>query len=141
MSDAPRLQTFLGRYALILVGLMIALAVLNAVVSRFFGTGLPSGGTAIVPPMVAALAVGQMWAKGTGEMPESGAAWRFAGIGAIIYVVLQLGLVLFGLAAVGALGGEAMTIALMILAVLGVVVFFANRMFLSFGAKGILKRR
>ena len=90
---------------------------------------------------MASLLVGQTWAKATGEVPASGAAWRFAGAAAAIYFVLQLGPVVITFAAVGDFGGQALSVALVILLFVALAVFFATPLFPVMGARGILKRR
>ncbi|CTQ50984.1 ABZJ_00895 family protein [Jannaschia donghaensis] len=141
MTESPTPFAYLGKYALILVGGIAALMVANAVMLGTIGVPVPSGAATIIPPMIAALVVGQTWGKDAGALPDSRAAWRFAAMAAGVFLAVQLPLTLFGLSAVGPAGQGVFTFAAILLLVTTAIVLLANRWFVSVGAKGAIKQR
>lgn len=141
MTDTPARTPYLGKYTLVLIAGVVALMVANAVLLATLGIPVPSGAATIIPPMIAAMVVGQTWGKERGEAPANRPAWRFAVVGGLIFLAVQLPLTFLGLAAAGPAGQGAIGLVAGLLAVTTAIVILANRWFVSVGAKGVLKQR
>lgn len=137
-SDLPNLP-YLGRYILYLLGGIALMAVANAALRAVFDFGGTSGASTVLPPMIAAMLVGQKWAKDTGAAPEMGRVWRLSLAGAIFHVLLQavLGVIVFS--AMPSVDGLGIGILFGVVAIVGVMTIFVNRWFIGMGAKNHLK--
>ncbi|QPH53876.1 ABZJ_00895 family protein [Pontivivens ytuae] len=142
MTDEPR-TPYLGYYLAILVAAIIGMAVLIFVVQWLTGVNIGGGATAIVPPMAAAMLVGQRWAKQRGATPTSKEAWRFAFVAGLVFFALQILLALM-VAASGVLGPVNQGfIGLMVGLVIAytAVAILMHRWFVMMGARSALKAK
>ena len=137
-SDRPR-TPYLGSYILIYVGTILAVIVTVMLVRAIFAVDIGNAGTAILPPIAAALLVGQRWARAAGAVPPSPEIWRFAIVAAVAAFALM---VLAALASLAALGPDAGDLAPY---VGGIVLLFTaltvllNRWFVMLGARMALR--
>lgn len=136
MTETPRVP-YLGRYLTVLTAVIVGFAVLGWALLRFAGFAVPGGAVAIVPPMVAALHVGQTWGRERGEMPDNRTAWRWALVASLVFLALQLLLLPLVLTTVAVSPGILKLMALLIggTTIMSVLV---HRFFLTIGAKGTI---
>jgi len=142
------------RYAWVHVATALGLGVAAWALRQFAGINISSAGLGVLPPLVAAMEVGDAHARVSGRLPESGPAWRFAFIAMLISFGLSVVFTLLaGLAlpeqvaamkqevamALGTKGSILASIAAFLLAFFLVVTLLVNRYFLTFGAKIRLK--
>ncbi|MEL6586968.1 MAG: ABZJ_00895 family protein, partial [Pseudomonadota bacterium] len=118
----------------------LALTVIAVVMRTVFQIDPPSGAMTIIPAMAAALHAGQTWGKERGTIPESREAWRFAFVGGLIFLALQLFLLPMALATLGSELTSAMRFLVPVLVLVTVVTILLNRFFLVMGAKGTAGR-
>ncbi len=129
---------YLGRFALVVFGAMVAVIAVRIVVAQVFAYALPLGATATIPPMAAALHVGQVWSKALGAVPAPREMWRFAGFGALIYLALRLPLSLLALVGMGS-GGTAMGLAVVLELFVALASLLLIRFLLANAARGQVK--
>ena len=138
------------RYIGIFLGTALVLAIAIWALRALAGVNLASSGIGIIPPLIAAMVAGQVYARDTGRVPDSAEAWRFAVVATLISIGLAAGLaVIAGLllpVQVAALRAEVMpavgtmvSIAAGFLGFLVGVTVLVNRFFLTFGARNMLK--
>lgn len=141
MSDRPR-TPYLGTYLIWLLVGIIGCAALLALMRVAFGFELSAGAIAAIPPMMAAMLVGEKWAKERGVLPTSTEAWRWSVVAAIAFLSIQILIVMMFLAAAGGpITTSTATITGMALVLFTVVVIFINRYFLVLYAKRNLKAK
>ncbi|UWQ16170.1 ABZJ_00895 family protein [Jannaschia sp. M317] len=139
MSDTPR-TPYLGRYLIAVLALTIGFMVFVNLVARLTGILLPGGAVAILPPMIAALHVGQVWGKERGAVPESAVAWRWAAVAGLVFLAVQLLLMPVMLAGAGAITGQMMGLIAGLVAGTTIMAVLVHRLFLVMGAKGAVAR-
>lgn len=139
MSTTPR-TPYLGTYMIwLLVGVIGCIVVLN-VLSLIFGVAVGGGAMAAIPPMLAAMKVGEKWARERGVVPPSDQAWRWSIVAAIAALSFEILATLLYLASMGGpVTWSLAAILAMGLALFTVVVIFINRYFLVLYAKRVLK--
>ncbi len=142
MTDRPR-TPFLGYYLATLVAAIVGMAVLVFVIQLLTGANIGSGATAIVPPMAAAMLVGQRWAKRRGAAPTSREAWRFALVAGVAFLALQILLVLMVAASgvLGPIGQGAVGLMVGIVLAYTAVAIVMHRWFVMMGARSVLKAK
>jgi hypothetical protein len=134
--DVPDGTAYLGRYLAVLVAVVMALAVLGWLLASFAQVYVPPGAAAVIPPMVAALHVGQHWGRDRGAVPSGRAAWRWAGVAGLVYLALILVLI----APVAAAASSILGLAAVLVAGATAMAVIVNRVFLSIGARSAVAR-
>ncbi|QIK41275.1 ABZJ_00895 family protein [Pontivivens nitratireducens] len=139
MSTTPR-TPYLGTYMIwLLVGVIGCIVVLNAL-SLIFGVAVGGGAMAAIPPMLAAMKVGEKWARERGVVPPADQAWRWSIVAAIAALAFEILATLLYLASMGGpVTWSLAAILAMGLALFTIVVIFINRYFLVLYAKRVLK--
>jgi cobalamin synthase len=134
----------LGRFAIVYLGIMVALMVLILLVQAIFRFDISNAGMAIIPAMGAAMVEGQAFAKAQERMPEPAEMWGFARRAGIVI----LGLTLLSTAAFSLAVPEIKHILsqpqgtmFLLVAVLfqAMISFLLVRFFLATGAKSMLR--
>ncbi|WP_371154201.1 ABZJ_00895 family protein [Jannaschia sp. 2305UL9-9] len=136
MTDTPR-APYLGRYLVVLILVMIGFAVLGWGLLRFAGIAIPGGAVAIVPPMVAALHVGQTWGRERGEIPDNRTAWRWSLIAGLVFLALQLVTLPLVLATL-TLSPDVIQLFVILIGGTTIMSVLVHRFFLTIGAKGAI---
>ena len=78
-----------GRYALIFLGLSIAVSVIFFLLDRFTGFGGGSGGSVVVP-MMAAMFEAQTYQKNKSEPPAKSVIWKAAAVMSLIGLAVSV---------------------------------------------------
>ncbi|GIT95583.1 hypothetical protein JANAI62_22060 [Jannaschia pagri] len=132
--DSPR-TPYLGRYLAVSAAVMVGIGAVNISLRIFTGYSLPSGAASIIPPMIAALHVGQVWGRDRGSVPDNRTAWRWAGVAGLVYLALQMLIVPVVIARANHTP-EIIALVAVIIAGVTLAAIVINRLFLTMGAKG-----
>ena len=123
-----------SRYVIVYMLAVAALMAASLVVP------IPSGLPTVLPCMLASMIEGQKIAKATGQPIAKPDAWRIARVQTALVIAVNLCM----MAAFFGVLSEVLSIVpilffIMIFAILMVIVFLANRFFLTMGANAVLK--
>lgn len=126
----------LPRYALVYIGTAIGISLFLEALVRFVGIDVSSGGTSVIPAILAAMVEGQKRAAAGAELYTSSEAWTAAFLMTLVAMAIAVA-AMFGLSFIAAWAELLAIISpeawIFILGFAGLVTLGCNRFFLTMG--------